>query len=185
MKIEMGQAARGIASIVEEMSGVDLRTCYQCKKCTSGCPVSGLTESSPSEMIRRLLLGAGDEILDSDIIWTCASCETCFARCPMEIDTASVINALRTLALERGAAAPEGNVPLFNSAFLKTVKMFGRNYDLAMIAAYKFGTASFMKDTDKFPAMLKKGKISLLPPRGADKKRVKRIFEKVRKNRGE
>jgi hypothetical protein len=34
-----------------------------------------------------------------------------------------------------------------------------------------------MKDTEKFPAMLKKGKIALLPHRGGDKKTVKRIFD--------
>ena len=168
---------------IQERVDVDLRVCYQCKKCAAGCPVTGMTASPSFEIVRRLQLGAGNEILDSDIVWTCASCETCFARCPMGIDLASVMDALRILALERGAAIPAGNVPLFNKAFLKTVRVFGRTYDLAMIAAYKIGTATFMKDTDKFPAMLKKRKLALLPPRGADKKTVKRIFNNVGRNK--
>jgi hypothetical protein len=32
--------------------------------------------------------------------------------------------------------------------------------------------------------MLKKGKIAILPPSGADKGKVKRIFEKAAKNKG-
>ena len=177
------QAAGGIIRIVEEMSDVDLSGCYQCKKCSSGCPVAELTQSSPSEIVRRLHLGAGSELLESDIIWMCLSCETCYARCPMDINVGSVIDALRALALARGASTTKGNMPLFNRAFLRTVKIFGRAYDLPMIAVYKLGTRTFIKDTGKFPTMLKKGKIALLPPSGVDKRVVKRIFGRVQQRK--
>jgi hypothetical protein len=49
-----------------------------------------------------------------------------------------------------------------------------------MITAYKLGTGKWMNDTEKFPAMLRKGKISLLPPRAGDRKTVKRIFRKIK-----
>ena len=109
---------------------MDLSVCFQCKKCSSGCPVASWPSARPSEIMRRLHLGAGDELLDSDLVWMCVSCETCSARCPMGIDVAAVMDALRRLALERGAPKPEGNVPLFNRAFLKTVEIFGRTYDI-------------------------------------------------------
>lgn len=98
----------------------------------------------------------------------------------MGIDVAAVMDALRKLAVQRGAAGPEGNVPLFNRAFLKTVEIFGRTYDIAMIAGYKLGSGKLMADTEKFPTMLKKRKIALLPPRGADRKTVRRIFKKTK-----
>lgn len=184
VKIEK-QAAKGqLIRTIERMSGVDLSRCYQCKKCSSGCPVAKLTRSSPSEIVRRLHLGAGDELLESDLIWICVSCETCSARCPMEINIASVIDALRTLARERGASKPNGDMPLFNSIFLRMVKSFGRSYDLLMIAAYKLRTGNLRQDTGKFPTMLKKGKMAILPPSGADKKMVKRIFSRAQPNRG-
>ena len=69
------------------------------------------------------------------------------------------------------------------TGFLKTVNIFGRTYDLGMIAAHKIGTKSYMKDADKFPTMLKKGKIALLPPRGADRKMAKRIFDSVKRKK--
>ena len=94
---------QGLKRAVEEISGVDISVCFQCKKCSSGCPVAKLTKSRPSEIMRQLHLGAGNELLESDIVWMCASCETCSARCPMGIDVAAVIDALRKLALERGA----------------------------------------------------------------------------------
>jgi hypothetical protein len=113
------------------------------------------------------------------------TCETCSARCPMGIEVAAVMDALRILALEKKAAKQEGNVPLFNRAVLSTVRLFGRTYDIAMIAAYKIGTLKLMNDTEKFPTMLKKRKIALLPPTGADRKTTRRIFKKVKQNKAD
>lgn len=175
--------AGGIRDAVQQASGADLSVCLQCKKCTSGCPVAKLVKSPPSEIMRRLHLDAGTELLESDILWMCVSCETCSARCPMGIDVAAVMDALRHLAMEKGASKQEGNVPLFNRAFLKTVQMFGRTYDLAMIAAYKVGSGRLMADTEKFPSMLKKRKIALLPSLSADRKTAKRIFRTAQKKK--
>jgi heterodisulfide reductase subunit C2 len=177
------QKSRGIIADVQEISGVDLSKCFQCKKCTSGCPVSKLVTCPPSEIMRRLHLNAGNEILESDILWMCVSCETCSQRCPMGIDVAAVMDALRKLAQEKGASKQKGNVPLFNRAFLKTVQIFGRTYDMAMIAAYKTGSLKLMDDTEKFPTMLKKGKIALLPSFKGDRKTVKNVFKKAKQKR--
>lgn len=153
-----------------------MSACYQCQKCSLGCPVAGLVASPPAEVIRRLQLGAGDELLQTDLVWTCLSCETCYARCPNEINFAGIIDALRAVAIEKKVAKPAGNAPLFNRRFLDTVRRYGRAYDLEVIAEYKLGTGKFTDDVGKFPALLKKGKIAVLPPSGADKNRIKRIF---------
>jgi len=176
IKIKKQPSGESLRAAVEQLAGVDLSTCYQCKKCSIGCPVAGLVASPPSEIIRRLQLGAGDELLQTDLIWTCLSCDTCYARCPNEINFAGIIDALRAVSLEKGVARPQGNPPLFNRRFLDTVKSYGRAYDLQMLAAYKLGTGKFTADMEKLPALLKKGKMAVLPPSGADKNKVKRIF---------
>jgi heterodisulfide reductase subunit C len=168
----------GFLEALKEISGVDISGCLQCKKCTNGCPVTTLVKVPPSEIIRRLQFNMGNSILDSDLVWMCASCETCFSRCPMQIDMAAVMDGLRIISIKRNAAKQKGNIPLFNKWFLKTVHIFGRTFDLGMIAAYKVGTASYFQDADKFPMMLQKGKIALLPSFKADKKYVTRIFKK-------
>ncbi len=169
---------------VQEMSGVDLSACYQCKKCSGGCPVAKLSKFPPSEIIRRLHLGAGDELLDADFIWLCLSCGTCYARCPMKINFSSVADAMKQLAVEKGRAKPKGNAPFFNDAFLQMVKQYGRSYDLGMIMTYKLGTGRLLEDAEKFPGMLKKGKMAMLPSSGANKKQVRRIFEKTKRAGG-
>jgi heterodisulfide reductase subunit C len=183
IRIKRGQTGKRLLDAVSEMSGVDLSVCYQCKKCSCGCTVSTQVQSPPSEIIRRLQLGVGPELLNSDLIWTCVSCETCYARCPMGIDTVSVMDALRTLAIEKKAVIPKGNVPLFNSAFLKTVKMFGRTYDLGLMAMYKIGTSSYTQDTDKLPVIFEKRKIAFLPSWSSKRKIVQRIFKKAGQNK--
>lgn len=184
MTIRIKKGQNGIIDMVVRMSGVDLSACYQCRKCSCGCTVSTHAESPPSELIRRMQLGAGNELLNNSLIWTCVSCETCHARCPMGIDMVAVMDALRKLASERKAAIPKGNIPLFNRAFLKTVKIFGRAYDLGLMAIYKSGTSSYGRDSDKISIILKKKKIAILPSWSPNRKTVKRIFEKVRQNRG-
>ncbi|MBN1845786.1 MAG: 4Fe-4S dicluster domain-containing protein [Sedimentisphaerales bacterium] len=184
MRITKEKTERGLLQQVKELAGVDLRVCFQCKKCSSGCPVGDWVESPPAQIMRRLHLGAGDELLESDLVWVCVSCQTCSARCPMGIDVAAVMDALRTLALEKGADSARGTVPKFNRAFLGSVRRYGRTYDMGMIASYKFRTFSFMKDTDKFPQMLKKRKIALLPSFKADRKTVKRIFKTTQRPKG-
>lgn len=184
IRIKKNDRPEALIDTVREMSDVDLSVCFQCRKCSSGCTVAGQVQSPPSEVIRRLHLGAGNELLSSDLIWICVSCETCFARCPMGIDTVAVMDALRALAVERKAATPRGNIPLFNRSFLKTVNIFGRTHDLGLLAAYKIGTSSYMQDSEKVPMMLKKKKIAVLPSWGGNRKTVRRIFKKVRQRKG-
>jgi len=177
--INKGIGTNSMMDSVIEISGVDINCCLQCKKCTNGCPVADMVDTQPSEIIRQLQLNIGDDILKSDLIWMCASCETCFSRCPMKIDMASVMDALRILAAKKIAPAKADKVNKLNKAFLRTVRMFGRTYDIGMIAAYKIKTGNLLQDTEKFPAMLVKRKIALFPNFGADKKYIKRIFKRL------
>ena len=70
-----------------------------------------------------------------------------------------------------------------NKAFLNSVKRFGRTYDIGMIVNFKMKTLNLLQDTDKFPAMLKKRKIALLPSMGANRKHVKRIFKTIKRSK--
>ncbi len=184
VRITKQKTSGKLLSAVEGKAGVNLSACYQCRKCSIGCPVSDQSQSPPAEVIRRLQLGAGDELLQTDLIWLCLSCETCYARCPNQINFPAVIDALKAIALEKGVAKPQGNAPLFNQLFLNMVKSRGRSYDLMAIALFKMRTGNFKQDLEKFPMMLKKGKLGLLPPSGAEIGKIKRIFKTAAQNRG-
>jgi heterodisulfide reductase subunit C len=86
---------------VEELSGQNLLACYQCGKCSAGCPAVDDMDILPNQIIRYAQLGLKDELLESRAIWVCASCMTCNVRCPKGINIAEVIEALRQLLLRK------------------------------------------------------------------------------------
>ncbi len=86
---------------VQELSGQNLLACYQCGKCSAGCPAVSEMDILPNQIIRFAQLGLKDELLASKAIWICASCLTCNARCPKGINIAEVIEALRQIMLRK------------------------------------------------------------------------------------
>jgi len=85
---------------VEEISGQDLLACYQCGKCSAGCPAAFAMDMLPSQVIRLLQLGQAEKVLQSATIWFCAACQTCYTRCPKGVDLSRIMEALRELALQ-------------------------------------------------------------------------------------
>jgi heterodisulfide reductase subunit C len=86
---------------VEELSGQNLMVCYQCGKCSAGCPAVSEMDILPNQIIRFAQLGLKEELLKSKAIWVCASCLTCNARCPKGINIAEVIEAIRQILLRK------------------------------------------------------------------------------------
>jgi heterodisulfide reductase subunit C len=86
---------------VEELSGQNLLVCYQCGKCSAGCPAVDDMDILPNQIIRYAQLGLKEELLESRAIWVCASCMTCNVRCPKGINIAEVIEVLRQLLLRK------------------------------------------------------------------------------------
>jgi heterodisulfide reductase subunit C len=164
---------------VEERSGAQVSACYQCHQCTTGCPVAPEADLTSSQIMRLIHLGAEEEVLGSQAIWLCASCETCTARCPMGINVAGVMDTLRIMAVERCAKPPSDRSRHFNEAFLASVRRHGRVFELGMMTGYKLRTRDFLADMDKAPKMLAKRKLSLLPPSRGGRQEARRIFKRA------
>ena len=94
--------------ILSRLGGRELANCFQCIKCTSGCTALKLLELKPHEIVKLVNLGFVDELVSSDIIWTCVTCLKCVQRCPQKASPYHVIMALRNLAVEREVNVPEG-----------------------------------------------------------------------------
>jgi heterodisulfide reductase subunit C len=81
--------------------------CFQCIKCTSGCPSMKMLELKPHEIVGLARLGFVEELIASGIVWTCATCLKCKERCPQAVAPVDLILALRSLAVEKEAKVPE------------------------------------------------------------------------------
>jgi len=86
---------------IEEISGEDLLKCYQCGKCSAGCPAASAMDMLPSQVIRFLQLGLVEQVLDSETPWLCAACQSCYARCPKGLDLTRVMEAVREITLQQ------------------------------------------------------------------------------------
>ncbi|MDP1610023.1 MAG: 4Fe-4S dicluster domain-containing protein [Sulfuritalea sp.] len=84
---------------IEKLSGQDLLACYQCGKCSAGCPMAKYMDIMPNQMIRLAQLGLKEALLSSNAIWLCVSCLTCNTRCPKGVKIAEVIEAARQIRL--------------------------------------------------------------------------------------
>lgn len=116
--------ARGLAEKLGSAC-LPVDACYQCKKCSSGCPLTFAMDLLPDQVIRLALLGQEDLVLKAATPWVCSSCETCTTRCPNGIDIAGVMDWLKEEALRRGYAVPQPAVSRFHQSFLETVRLGG------------------------------------------------------------
>jgi heterodisulfide reductase subunit C len=164
---------------VERRSGTPVSACFQCHKCSTGCPVGPEMDLLSSQVMRLVHLGAEAEVLQSRAIWLCASCEACTTRCPMGIDIAGVMDALRIMAVEQKAATADARAEIFNRSFLGSVRRHGRVFELGMMAAYKLRSGDLLGDVGKFPALVAKGKIGLLPKRSGAAAEVREVFRRA------
>lgn len=104
----------------ETHSGVS--ACYQCKKCSSGCPLTFAMDLLPDQVIRLALLGQEERLLGSRTIWVCSACGTCTTRCPNGIDIAGVMDRLKEEALRQGKTVAQPEVAAFHRFFLEGIR---------------------------------------------------------------
>jgi heterodisulfide reductase subunit C len=88
---------------VEELSGQTILQCYQCGECSAGCPVAAEMDLLPNQIIRLVQLGQEEAVMAAESPWICASCFTCFVRCPKGVDIAKIMEAVRLLHLREQA----------------------------------------------------------------------------------
>jgi len=164
-------------------TNINVNRCYQCGKCSAGCAVSEEMDYPPSRVMRMLQTNDVNnykEILSSEAIWLCVSCQNCLTRCPMEIDIPQLMDYLRGKAIQNKSVNKKSkNILLFHKAFLDTVKYTGRLYEIGLIADYKMRTLNIFQDLDVAPKMFAKGKLPVKPEVVKNKKQMRAIFKNV------
>lgn len=160
--------------------------CYQCGKCTAGCPVAERMDYPPSQLMLLVQRGKIERAARSRALWECVSCLTCTTRCPQTVEVAGVIDILREHAVDHGIASGERQrVLAFQKAFLENIRRNGRLNEVELIAEFKmrsfasdFSVPLLMKDSMLAPKLMQRSKFHLVGEKVSDRGVVRRIFEK-------
>ena len=176
-----------VAREIEDRFGAEVALCYQCKRCTSGCPAVDFMEFRPHQLVRLVRLGAADRSISTEAIWNCVGCYACTARCPQDVPITELIYSLKGLAMKEGKVPKGVRVPAFLKAFAGTVERHGRNQETQMLVQYYLTTdpKTAVKETPTAIKLFRQGRLPLLPHRVRGWKAVKRVLRRVRRGGGE
>lgn len=105
--------------------------CFQCAKCTSGCEAHKILELEPHKIVALLKRGLIDEMVNSDIIWTCMSCFKCLERCPQKVAPVEILFALKNLAVASGK-----EIPGKYTAMLQSILSIGLIQDVQSVSTH-------------------------------------------------
>jgi heterodisulfide reductase subunit C2 len=176
--------AETLPAHVHDATGESVFECYQCGKCTAGCPLAAEMDYAPNQILRMLQLGLPEleeEVLKAFSIWLCLTCETCAARCPQEVDLPKIMDYLRQESLRRGLVHPKAkDILAFHQAFLDSIRQNGRLHEVGLISAYKLKTGHLFQDVLVAPKLFLRGKLKPLPHGIEGKGDVKRIFDRTK-----
>ena len=163
--IDVGGLERSLALEIMERTGEDIRRCYHCGSCANGCPFVEAMDYPANAVLRLIQFGMRRQALECSTIWLCVGCHSCSSQCPMAIDIAAVMDALRQMALEDGAAVPQPDILTFHQEVLRSLKRYGRTHKLGIMWRHKLLTRRWFSDVDVGLKLLVKRKLDLKPSR--------------------
>jgi heterodisulfide reductase subunit C2 len=142
--------AKSFLEQVMEDSHQNLSACYQCKKCAAGCSVGDETGNlTPDRLIRMIVMGDKKGALENKLVWKCVSCYTCGTRCPNDIQTGKITEALKRIAKKENAEVCDPKVQNFHEAFTGSAVRWGRLNEVEFMGFYQLkNSISDMKRKD-------------------------------------
>lgn len=161
---------------IKRLSGTDFHTCLQCRSCSGGCPFSDYMDYMPNGVMRLVQLGLKAEALTCNTIWVCVGCHTCSIQCPMAIDIAAVMDALREKAVSEHVDIQEPDILNFHREVLNSIERYGRTHKLEIMMRYKLKTRDLVSDWAVGMKMLAKRKLDLTPSKIERIGDIKKIF---------
>ena len=83
------------------ISGVNVRKCMRCGKCSGTCPSYDEMEYHPHQFVYMVEWGDIEPLLKSESLYKCLSCFACVERCPRGVEPAKVVEAVRLAAIRQ------------------------------------------------------------------------------------
>ena len=165
--VNLTETTRQEKTFVEQISKqakVNLHDCYQCGKCSAGCPMAEAMDLPPQQIMRLLQMGKVQQVLEAESPWICAQCNTCSSRC-------------RRASHETGHhKLHDSNV--FETLFIKGIKSKGKSNEQYLAAQYNVASGHFIQDALNAPKMFQKNMIGISMQQSENPAAIASIVEK-------
>ena len=89
-----------LAKFIREECGENVYLCYQCEKCSSGCPTVTAMRYRPAQMMRLAQFGLVDMLATDASIWRCLGCDMCTAHCPHDLSVRRLVEVMRQKVMQ-------------------------------------------------------------------------------------
>jgi heterodisulfide reductase subunit C len=172
--------------VAAQPGGEHILRCFACGTCTASCPVQELEEQySPRRFIRMIQLGMRKEVLESDFIWQCAGCQTCYEHCPQDVRFSEISHAIKKLALkeaEQGKFKIAGTKSRFDQIFVENILTHGRLYEMGLMIRLFTYNPDIKEILGYVPTglkMVQTGKLKFLPPNIKNRAQARKLFTSV------
>ena len=131
---------------IESLSGQNTNLCFQCSKCSAGCPLAEKMDLKPAQVMHNIRLGREGAVLNSEAIWLCVGCETCSARCPQNVEPAAAMGAARLLAFQKGITPRLREVGIYYRGFVDNMRLNGKIHDASVAGSTQLLTGQLIEN---------------------------------------
>ena len=103
-----------LKNLAQSNQGNTFSYCFTCTTCTSACPVVRNFEKPrealglvPHQIIHAAIVGVGDLIFSSNMLWDCLGCYQCQEQCPQGVRVTDVLYELKNIAMKQVNGRPK------------------------------------------------------------------------------
>lgn len=159
---------------IEALSGQSVNLCFQCSKCSAGCPLADKMDLKPAQIMHSIRLGQEDRVLNSTAIWLCVGCETCTARCPQAVEPAAAMTASRVLAIQKGVTPAVKEVGIYYRGFVDNMRLNGKIHDASVAGITQLLTGQLMRNLPLAWKLFIRGRVKPppLPLKGGEFRKI-------------
>jgi Fe-S oxidoreductase len=90
-----------MAKFIREECGENVYLCYQCERCSSGCPTVPAMRYRPAQMMRIAQFGLAQNLETDASIWRCLGCDNCTEHCPHDLSVRRLVEVMRQQVMQQ------------------------------------------------------------------------------------
>ena len=89
-----------LSKFIREECGENVYECYQCERCSSGCPTVSAMRYRPAQMMRLAQFGLERALAQDPSIWRCVGCDSCTEHCPWNLSVRRLVEIMRRKVMQ-------------------------------------------------------------------------------------